>query len=177
MTDELVVAGYLAVKPQKLTGGLPECDALVSASACLIDQLPEDGCWFASPADAGSALTEPGARLVALLVTPERAAWLAAEIREAGLYEPVLLPALESPRPLAEGGRLLGWEVLGYDVGTLETWLCRDLHRDAVAELGVRTGPEGLLTDRAQAERVAAWAVERGDTEPVVWFAGAVIGW
>ncbi|MFI5533946.1 hypothetical protein ACIA8O_35955 [Kitasatospora sp. NPDC051853] len=178
MTDELVVAGYLVVRPEKLTGGfLPQTDALVSASACLIDQLPEDDHWFATAAEAGTALTEPGARVLTVLVTSGRAARLAAEIRESQVYEPVLLPTLESPRPLADGGTVLGWEVVGYDLGNLHTWLCRDLHRDAVAELGVRTGPEGLLPSQADAEQVAAWAIARGDTEPVVWFAAALVGW
>ncbi|MFJ8045155.1 hypothetical protein ACIRBX_32095 [Kitasatospora sp. NPDC096147] len=176
MTDGLVVGGYLVIRPEKLTGsGLPASEALVSASSCLIDHLPEDDHWFADPVDARPHLTAPRAQLVALLVTPGRAARLAAEIRASGAYEPVLLPALEAPRPPAEGGTVLGWEVVGYDLGALHTWLCRDLHRDAVAELGVRTGSEGLLTSPADAERVAAWAVARGDTEPVEWFAAALL--
>ncbi|PBC67355.1 hypothetical protein BX265_7944 [Streptomyces sp. TLI_235] len=89
----------------------------------------------------------------------------------------VLADNLTAPQPLAGGAAPAGWEVLGYDLGLLPSWLCNDLYRDAVAELAVAVGERGLLRERAEAEAVAAWANARTDTKPVTWFAAAVVEW
>lgn len=130
------------------------------------------------------------ARLYALLMPSGHAAGLVADIRAAATYEPVLLTHLDrrvgaggghgerAPvRKVAEGGRETGWEVLGYDHGVLHTWLCNDLYRDAVRDLGVEGDERGLLPDGNTAERVAAWANARDDTKPVTWFPAALLEW
>ncbi|KQV15683.1 MULTISPECIES: hypothetical protein [unclassified Kitasatospora] len=180
--EQLQVAGYLVVEPEQVRGSqLPEVERLVSAAVCLVDQLPADACWFASPqaalAACASLRVTPAARLLAVLVPADCVAGLAAEIRASEFDDPVLLGNLWRPPALAEGGTRIGWEVLGYELGHLHTWLCSDLHRDAVAELGVRTGPFGLLADRADAEKVADWANARADTDPVTWFPAALVEW
>lgn len=185
---EMLFAGYFVAVPEQLTvAGLPRTERLTSASDCLINRFPDDGCWFGTAQEALAAclpLQLPvGARLYALLVPSEHVGGFAADIRAAGTDEPVLLAHLdgqgvgEAVRQVAEGGHELGWEVLGYDCGLLHTWLCNDLYEEGRLHLGVDTDERGLLPDRQAALQVAAWANTRGDTKPVTWFPGALIEW
>ncbi|MFF3838368.1 hypothetical protein [Streptomyces sp. NPDC001930] len=185
---EMLLAGYFVAVPERLTGsGLPRAERLTSASDCLIDRIPDDGCWFGTAQEALAAclpLRLPvEARLYALLVPAEHVGGFVADIRAAGTDEPVLLAHLdgqgagEAAREVAEDGHMLGWEVLGYDQGLLHTWLCNDLYEESRLHLGVDTDERGLLPDRQAALRVAAWANTRGDTKPVIWFPGALIEW
>ncbi|MFF9143923.1 hypothetical protein ACF1BN_03535 [Streptomyces sp. NPDC014861] len=186
--DEMLLAGYFVAVPKRLTGeGLPRTERLTTASDCLIDRLPQDGCWFGTAQEALAAclpLQLPvEARLYALLVPAEHVGGFVADIRAAGTDEPVLLAHLdvrgagESAWEVAEDGHKIGWEVLGYDHGLLHTWLCNDLYEDGKLDLGVGTDERGLLPDRQAALRVAAWANARGDTKPATWFPGALIEW
>ncbi|MFF2548673.1 hypothetical protein ACFVUY_39780 [Kitasatospora sp. NPDC058063] len=184
---EKLLAGYFVAVPESLNGsGLPRVAGLTTASGCLVDRLPEYGCWFASASEAleacGSLLVPTGARLYALLVPSDHVDGFAADILTAGTDEPVLLAHLDRRAGLpvgeaAEDGRELGWEVLGYDHGLLHSWLCNDLYDDGLRELGVGTDARGLPPRREDAVRVAAWANARGDTKPVTWFPGALIEW
>lgn len=184
---EMLLAGYFVAVPESLNcSGMPRTERLTTASDCLIDRLPQDGCWFGSATEALAAcllLQVPaGARLYALLVPADHVGGFVADILAAGTDEPVLLAHLYSGvgRPVqevAEDGRELGWEVLGYDHGLLHSWLCNDLYEDGLLELGVGTDERGLLPGREAAVRVAAWANVRGDTKPVTWFPGALIEW
>ncbi|MEU3609512.1 hypothetical protein AB0E83_29335 [Streptomyces sp. NPDC035033] len=185
---EMLLAGYFVGVPERLTvAGLPRTERLTSASDCLIDRFPDDGCWFGTAQEALAAclpLQLPvEARLYALLVPSEHVGGFVADIRAAGTDEPVLLAHLdgqgagEAARQVAEGGHGLGWEVLGYDHGRLHTWLCNDLYEEGRLHLGVDTDERGLLPDRQAALQVAAWANTRGDTKPVTWFPGALIEW
>ncbi|BFV60441.1 hypothetical protein KCMC57_up55450 [Kitasatospora sp. CMC57] len=193
--DELRVAGYLVVEPGLPAvpqspedraelpedARLPGVERLVSAADCLVDHLPADGCWFpsreAALAACASIRVAPDARLLAMLLPDDCATELAAEIRASAFADPDLLKNLHTPPVPVEGGTRLGWEVLGYELGGLHTWLCSDLHHQAVAELDVRIGPFGLLAERADAERVADWANTRDDTAPVTWFPAALVEW
>ncbi|WP_194235874.1 hypothetical protein [Streptomyces sp. CB01881] len=191
-----LLAGYFVAIPELITGpgAIPGAARLITASDCLIDRLPQDGCWFDTAQEALAACTSlqglEDARLYALLVPADHAARFVADIHAAATYEPVLLTHLDSqvgekdghgdrtPVPkVAEGGREIGWEVLGYDCGLLHTWLCNDLHQDAVLTFGVTTDARGLLPSRDAAERVAAWANTLGDIKPVTWFPAALIEW
>ncbi|WP_354637109.1 hypothetical protein [Kitasatospora camelliae] len=184
---EMLLAGYFLAIPEPIKGsGMPRTARLTTASDCLIDRLPEDGCWFGTASEAlaaCSSLQVPvGARLYALTVPSDHVGGFVADILTAGTDEPVLLAHLASParrpvREVAEDGRELGWEVLGYDHGLLHSWLCNDLYEDGLLELGVGTDERGLLPGREAAVRVAAWANARGDTKPVTWFPGALIEW
>ncbi|MEU5217399.1 hypothetical protein AB0G79_14525 [Streptomyces sp. NPDC020807] len=185
---DVLLAGYFVALPERLHGaGLPRAERLTSASACVIDQFPADGCWFATAREALAAcrpLPLPAeARLYALLVPSEDVGGLVADILAARTDEPVLLARLggqgsgEAAPRVPEGGHELGWEVLGYDGGLLHTWLCNDLYEDGRLDLGVETDERGLLPDRQTARRVAAWANGRGDTKPVTWFPGTLIEW
>ncbi|MFF7452879.1 hypothetical protein [Kitasatospora sp. NPDC008115] len=182
-----LLAGYFVAVPEALTGlGLP-LERLTTACDCLIDRLPDDGCWFDTPQEALAAcatIQVPAeARLYALLIPAEHAAGFVADIRASVVDEPVLLAHLDrpadagpAPEPAADGHEI-GWEVLGYDDGALHSWLCNDLHQDAVRDLGVTTDDRGLLPSREPAERLAAWANARDDTKPVTWFPATLIEW
>ncbi|MFJ5712338.1 hypothetical protein [Streptomyces sp. NPDC093105] len=186
--SETLLAGYFVAAPEQVRfSGLPSAEQLTSASDCLTDRFPNDGCWFGTAREALAAclpLQLPvDARLFALLVPSGHVGGFVADIRAAGTDEPVLLTHLdgqgadEAAREVADGGRELGWEVLGYDCGLLHTWLCNDLYEEGRLHLGVDTDERGLLPDRQAAVRVAAWANSREDTKPVTWFPAALIEW
>ncbi|MER5348908.1 hypothetical protein ABT093_01015 [Kitasatospora sp. NPDC002551] len=182
-----LLAGYFVAVPERLTGLDVPHERLTTACGCLIDRLPEDGCWFDTPRealDACATIRVPAeARLYALLVPAEHAAGPVSDIRASAVFEPVLLAHLDRPAGAGPapgpggGGREIGWEVLGYDDGVLHSWLCNDLHRDAVRDLGVTTDGRGLLPSREPADRLAAWANARDDTKPVTWFPAALVEW
>ncbi|MFE7559035.1 hypothetical protein [Kitasatospora sp. NPDC057500] len=182
-----LLAGYFVAVPEPLTGLDVPHERLTTACDCLIDRLPEDGCWFDTPQEALDACAmiqvPAGARLYALLVPAEHTAGLVADIRASAVYEPVLLAHLDrrvgagpAPEP-AGGGREIGWEVLGYNGGVLHSWLCNDLYQDAVRDLGVTTDSRGLIPSREPADRLAAWANALDDTQPVTWFPAALVEW
>ncbi|MFD8009736.1 hypothetical protein [Streptomyces sp. NPDC058955] len=121
---EMLLAGYFVAVPEELKlSGLPRTERLISASDCLIDRLPGEGCWFGTVQEALAAcrpLRLPAeARMYALPVPSEHVGGFVADIRAAGTDEPVLLAHLdgqdagEAAREVAEDGHKLGWEVLG----------------------------------------------------------------
>lgn len=67
-----------------------------------------------------------------------------------GYYE-----ALRSGKPLAPGGVLLGFEVVGLGLGGLYSWLDNHWHEIARENLGIQTGKFGLLGTFEEAARVA----------------------
>ncbi|OKJ03283.1 hypothetical protein [Kitasatospora sp. CB01950] len=181
---------YFVAVPGPMTGpGLPRVERLTTASACLIDQLPADDTRFATPQDALTACAPlpADARLYALLVPVAHLPAILADIHTGQAHEPVLLPRVTDPTPTGDdrahalattpGGRELGWEVLGYDCGWLHSWLCNDLHHDAVRDLDIRTDARDLLPDHPTAARLATWANTRTDTKPVTWFPASLIEW
>ncbi|MGW6914690.1 hypothetical protein ACWGB8_12875 [Kitasatospora sp. NPDC054939] len=122
--SEMLLAGYFLAVPEPIKGsGVPRTERLTTASDCLIDRLPEDGCRFGTAPEALTAclsLQVPvGARLYALMVPSDHVSGFVADILTAGTEEPVLLAHLDSRtgrpgREVAEDARELGWEVLGY---------------------------------------------------------------
>ncbi|MCX5684825.1 MAG: hypothetical protein NT049_14225, partial [Planctomycetota bacterium] len=76
---------------------------------------------------------------------------------------------LRLEKSLAQGGTPLGWEALGCDLGgTLHSWLCNGLEKDASEKLGIRPAANGLLANEADARAVVELAV-REHAEPVPW--------
>lgn len=77
---------------------------------------------------------------------------------------------LEQRVPMAAGGQLLGYEVLGLEGdGTFHSWICNSLESDAATELEIRPNENGFLDTLTDAERVAQWAIEGERGEPVFW--------
>ncbi|WP_282203993.1 hypothetical protein [Kitasatospora fiedleri] len=131
--DGMLLAGHFVAVPEPIEGpGLPRAERPATASDCLTDRLPHDGCWFDTAQEALAAclpLRVPAAaRLYALLVPADHAGDFVGDILAAGTDEPVLLANLDGragtlAREAAEGGHELGWEVLGYDHGLLHSRL------------------------------------------------------
>jgi len=69
-----------------------------------------------------------------------------------GYYE-----ALHRNSPLAPGGRVLGFEVVGLGIGALYSWLSNGWDQIAHAELGIRPGDFGLLATFDEGMRVARY--------------------
>jgi hypothetical protein len=80
----------------------------------------------------GLAMTRDGAEeFLAEAGIEDRSGWC-------GMLRTFTMPEL--------GGRLLGWEVLGYEIGwTFHSWLCDGLEKAASDKLGIRSGANGLL--------------------------------
>ncbi|MEV6598775.1 hypothetical protein AB0M36_18225 [Actinoplanes sp. NPDC051346] len=71
----------------------------------------------------------------------------------------------------APPGTVEGFEVLGFDLGRIHTWLCYGLHEEGRERLGIRPGEGGLLTTLHDAERVADLANSNvGTPEDITWF-------
>jgi hypothetical protein len=82
-----------------------------------------------------------------------------------------LYVALQQQRPLPAGGVDVGWEVLGAERGgSLHSWLCNSLERDALERLQLRPGALGLLASEAEARAVLALIASGIGAEPVPWF-------
>lgn len=68
---------------------------------------------------------------------------------------------LRTGRPLAAGGELLGFEVLGKEYASLHSWVCDWVYREIVEEgyskFGVRPNRYGLLPSFAEAAQYAAY--------------------
>ncbi len=84
-----------------------------------------------------------------------------------GVYETLALR-----QPLADGGQLLGFEVLGYshDATPPCSWLCNSLHEPVARELGIKPSGMGLIDTEADAQKVTDYC-NRDDvpSEPVTW--------
>jgi len=76
-----------------------------------------------------------------------------------------ILGRAEAPAP---GGQILGYEV----VGGGHSWICNGLERDAPERFGIRPNPEGFISTREDAGRIAAWANdwEESRAEPEAWW-------
>jgi hypothetical protein len=78
-------------------------------------------------------------------------------------------------KPLAPGGHLLGWEVLGFEGGGCHSLLCNSLHVIAAGR-NVRPATLGLLASELEAETVVRIIAEDpGKAEPAAWFPVAVL--
>lgn len=90
---------------------------------------------------------------------------------------PAVYYSINKQLKLAQGGRSIGFEVLGYDeYGSNHSWLCNDLQSDANEQFGIRPGKLGLLDTLAEATKVAEHASrEEVGAEPGVWLPWLVV--
>src|SRR3954468_12710108 len=78
--------------------------------------------------------------------------------------------------PMASGGTLIGWEVLGFDRGSCHSWLCNGVHVEAATRIDRRPGPLGLLESEAAARDVLRMMAEDPQkAEPATWVPAAVL--
>ncbi len=84
---------------------------------------------------------------------------------------PAVYELIAERRALPAGGRCLGFELLGHDVGGQpHSWLCNGLEVECQRKLGIVPNSQGFLANEQDAERAAAHV--SGDevgAEPVLW--------
>lgn len=84
--------------------------------------------------------------------------------------------ALSLRCPLATGGRTLGYEILGLDIGSFHSAVCNGLEKDFANELGVVPNAEGFITDEGDARRCSDYAgLETTGAEPGLWLPWQVV--
>jgi hypothetical protein len=79
--------------------------------------------------------------------------------------------ALERGLAPAEGGTILGHEVLGDGVVAAHSIICSGGEVDLAGDLSVKLNGNGLVDDLGDARRGAAWASQVGHAEPILYFA------
>jgi hypothetical protein len=83
---------------------------------------------------------------------------------------PAIHAMIAAGQSATEDGLPLGYEVLGYDLGSFCSWLCNGLERDANDVLGIRPNTAGFVTSLKDATRVAAHASNpTTGAEPLWW--------
>ena len=68
---------------------------------------------------------------------------------------------LRRGRPLDSGAKLLGYEVLGWELPDFHTWLCYDFEKDAYEKLGLSPNCDGFIDTLDNAEKLAEYATLR----------------
>jgi hypothetical protein len=68
---------------------------------------------------------------------------------------------LSGQKPLPEGGKPLGFEVISYFASTFsDTWLCSLLEREMYELFNIRTNEYGLINSLEEARKVYEWIAE-----------------
>lgn len=176
-----VVAGFVAgprwVPPGEYApkgNGLP--GEVATVSECLVDFAPPGRDWWLEPwfETAGEARAHS-----------PRPLSMSVPLDQAGALEELVvgwLGDLPSPLPVnlrrragPPGGRVLGFEVLGFEHGRFHTWLCYS-YLERAAGLGIHPNEHGLIGGLADATRLTGTINTDGSTpEEVTWFP-AMIG-
>jgi hypothetical protein len=173
-----IVAGLSWVPPvAEWTAGLPR--AVTTVSDCLTDFLPagpEFEAWqqplfepwqLSLRHAAGAVQRAPRtAHVLSVSVAPAQVTELTALMQEwiGDVPHPVRLHLAE-PAPTPPG-TVLGFEVLGFDVGRFHSWLCHGT--GGYQEHGIRPGQAGLLTTLHDAQQVAG--LLSSDQDDTTWF-------
>ena len=182
-TDQLL-AGYLVaargVRVDRQDVGFASAD-LISMSDCVVDLVPanRDGWddWFDDPVSAERARARAGRsdlHELAVGIAGAHAPALLQELAEAG-YRPEFggvagRLARREAFPDLTSGRVLGFELVGFDTGGWHTWACLGgLVDDVRRATGVRPGRWGLIPDEQDALRAAAWLTASGLGDPKVF--------
>ncbi len=78
--------------------------------------------------------------------------------------------AVGDGKKLESDGRVLGFEILGYESGGFHSWLCNSVEGDVFKALGVRPGDWGLVQGIDEARSCASYvSTEDVGAEPVSW--------
>lgn len=187
MVIDYALAGYRVasrdVRQDWQDDSLPDTE-LVSMSSCVADLLDAGpDCWDDWFDDAESARRERAREVRADLhvlgvgfAVPDLPELLT-DITASGWERAAgSLPERLTRREPAPGGRVLGFELVGYDSGIWHTWTCLGgLVRDVGRATGVRPGNWGLIQDEQQARLAADWLTESGLGDPKVFFWAAAM--
>jgi hypothetical protein len=121
---------------------------------------------------------ETGLRIVGLGIHKDHAREFLDEALETDPSEVNLAYILRQDRGLADGGHVLGFEVLGFDRNDFHSWLCNGLEGEVAAALGVKPGPHGPIVSEHAAESVAKYCNREDlETEPVYWHPWALLNY
>lgn len=76
--------------------------------------------------------------------------------------------AIKQANAPASGGRVMGYEILGYEYGLFHSWLCNNLVPGTCTKLEMKLNAMGFIDDTSMARRAAECC---GDlpAEPVAW--------
>ena len=81
--------------------------------------------------------------------------------------------------PLQPGGDVLGFEVIGFQYGLAESWLCHGLERDMHEQFGIHPNQHGLLDTYDDAYKVYEWIAEDKQqgtrAEPIPYYPWLVV--
>jgi hypothetical protein len=102
-----------------------------------------------------------------------------APTREGGLL-PDIAKTISQELTLDPSGRLLGYEVLGWEIDGFHSWYCSLSRKDISEQFGIGVGANGLLKTYADAVLVADGAARPHDASPwgsVVWYPWAVVSY
>ncbi len=87
------------------------------------------------------------------------------ETGASGVFE-----AISRLQPLEDGGRVLGFEILGYDTSGYHSWLCNGLEQDVADELSVRPNADGFVDTYHDAMKAAEFCGrDEVGAEPGFW--------
>lgn len=184
MDSDQLLAGYVVAARGVMTGwqdaGLLSAD-LISMSDCVVDLVSanRDGWddWFDDPVSAERSRARSGRsglHVLAVGIAAADAPALLQEMAEAG-HRPDMVGvvgrlARREAFPDLHSGRVLGFELVGFDTGGWHTWTCLGgLVNDVRQATGVRPGRWGLIQDEQEARRAAAWLTPSGLGDPKVF--------
>jgi hypothetical protein len=71
-------------------------------------------------------------------------------------------------QPIADGGRFLGYEPLGYEATHFHTWLCHHAPDEAHARFKTLPNENGLISTLEEAIQVTRYLTDTG-AEPAIW--------
>lgn len=72
-------------------------------------------------------------------------------------------------------GRLLGYEVLGYENGMFHSYLCNGLEQDFAKQFSFQLNRHGFISTFEEAEHYCTYSNQEGvGTEPVLWLPWAI---
>lgn len=98
--------------------------------------------------------------------------------KESGQGEPGVLSAIRRGEPPAQSGRLLGFDVLGWDCGSFHSYLCNGLENEFASVLGVRPNEHGFFDRLDDASRCADHCnSETTGAEPASWLPWMVLAY
>jgi hypothetical protein len=85
--------------------------------------------------------------------------------------------AIEHGIAPAQGGTILGHEVLGDGIVEAHSIICTGGEVDLARDLSVKFNANGLIEDLGDARRGAEWASQEGHAEPTQYFAWRLTGY
>lgn len=77
---------------------------------------------------------------------------------------------------MESNGSVLGFEILGYDMGTFHSYICNRLEDDYDKEYGFRLNRSGFISTIDEAKKLAEYT-NRDDVgaEPVLWLPWVIV--